>query len=288
MTGDINILCVEDEELLLGDLMGELEDAGYGAVSARNGLEALELLQTMKPDLILCDVMMPEMDGQTLLKTIRQTMPALDQVPFIFLTARSAREDVIEGKRLGSDDYLTKPVDYDMLLATIEARLAGVKRMAEHSRQQLTKLYKAYKATQKEKPPIKVTIVASNTQVVAPISSALSEVGCTVKMIPEETLHANTFIEQTFDVGFLVYSKKVHYLLQYLADSAHRNKSTKIIVLIPANLNPNTKEALSQMGIDGYIEFPFRPVEVFKVIVDKLSQPAGTKPADGKTATNVA
>ncbi|PTW61497.1 response regulator receiver domain-containing protein [Breoghania corrubedonensis] len=278
MTGEINILCVEDEGLLLGDLIGELQDSGYGAVAARNGREALDILQTMKPDIILCDIMMPEMDGPALLKKIRSTMPALDQVPFIFLTARSAREDVIEGKKLGSDDYLTKPVDYDMLIATIESRIAGVRRMAEHSRQQLAKLYKAYKATQKEKPPIRVSIVASNTKAIAPISSALSEVGCTVTLISEDTLHANTFAEHSYDVTFLVYSKKVHYLLQYLENSAHKNKAAKMVVLVPPNMNANTKEALAELGVDGCIEFPFRPVEIFKVIMDKLSQ----RPGNGK------
>ena len=275
MNKDINILCVEDEELLLGDLVGELEDAGYGVTAARSGREALELLHTMKPDLILCDVMMPEMDGPTLLKVIRQQLPALDQVPFIFLTARSAREDVISGRKLGADDYLTKPVDYDMLLATIETRIAGVRRMAEHSRQQLMKLYKAYKETQKEKPPIQVAIVASNTKAIAPISSALNEVGCTVTLIAEETLHADTFAKHSYDVSFLVYSKKVHYLLQYLENSAHRNKAARLVVLVPPGLNANTLEALKELGVDGCIQFPFRPVEIFKVIMDKLAQRPG-------------
>lgn len=284
MSGKINILCVEDEELLLGDLVGELEDAGYQAIPARNGQDALDILRAMQPDLILCDVMMPTMDGPTLLKTIRESMPKLDSVPFIFLTARSAREDVIEGKRLGSDDYLTKPVDYDMLLATLETRLAGVKRMAERSRQQLTALYKAYKATQVEKAPIKVSIVSTNVHAVAPIGAALSEVGCIVKIIPDEQLHAKTFVEQNCDVSFLGYSKKVHYLLQYLAESAHKGKASKIIVLTPAGMNENTKQALVELGIDGYIEYPFRPVEVFKVIVDKLSQRMGAGSGANKSA----
>ncbi|MDJ0929901.1 response regulator [Breoghania sp.] len=280
MSGEINILCVEDEELVLGDLVGELEDSDYGVMPACNGREALDILQTMKPDLILCDVMMPEVDGPTLLKTIRETMPTLGQVLFIFLTACSSREDVIDGKKLGADDYLAKPVDYDMLLATSETRLAGVKRMAEHSRQQLAKLYKVYKETQKEKPPIQVCVVTANTKTIVPITSALSEVGCMVTVIPEDTLHANTFVEQSFDVSSLVYSKKVHYLLQYLENSAHKNKVSKIVVLVPSGFNKNAKEALHELGIDGQIEFPFRPVEIFKVIVDKLSQraPSANKP----------
>lgn len=270
MPGRVTVLCVEDEQLLLGDLVGELEDAGYRAVPARNGREAVDLLETLKPDLIICDVMMPEMDGPSLLKHIREHLPKLDAVPFIFLTARSTREDVIDGKRLGADDYLTKPIDYDLLLATIEARLSGLERATGSTREQLAKLYKAYQETQKERAPIKVGIVTTNPQAISPISTALSEVGCIVKVLPEQTLNIRSFLDSKFDVTFLVYSKKVHYLIQHLAQSVHVEQTAKIVLLVPSGMNENTKEALLTLGVDRCIEFPFRPVEIFKVVLDRL------------------
>ncbi|WP_321339860.1 response regulator [Breoghania sp.] len=272
MVSDITILCVEDEELLLGDLFEELEEAGYTVVAARNGHGALRALKTVTPDLILCDVMMPEMDGAELLKTVREAYPALDKVPFMFLTARCSREDVIEGKKLGVDDYLTKPVDYDLLLATIEARLAGVKRMTEHSRQQLATLRRAYQEAQKEEPPMRVAVVASNTGIVAPISSALTEVGCLVKPISDEALRANTFAQQRFDIAFMVYSKKVHYLLQYLARTDKDGSAPRIVMLIPSKFGKDARQALEDLGVETCIEYPFRPVEIFKVIIDTLSR----------------
>ncbi len=275
MVSEITILCVEDEELLLGDLVEELEDANYNVVTARNGNEALQVLKTVTPDLILCDMMMPGMDGPALLKTVREDYPALNQVPFMFLTARCSRDDMIEGKKLGSDDYLTKPVDYDLLLATIESRLAGVRRMAEHSRQQLATLYKAYQDEQKKKPQMRVAVVSSNSGIVSPISAALSEVGCLVKPIAEEALHTNTFQQQSFDVAFMIYSKKVHYLLQYLARSEEAGSRPRIVMLIPSKFNKNARQVLEDLGVEACIEYPFRPVEIFKVIIDTLSKRGG-------------
>lgn len=265
------ILCVEDEELILGDLVEELEDAGYESIGACNGLDALEKLKAMRPDLILCDIMMPEMDGPSLLKTIRETMPELSRVPFIFLTARASREDIIEGKRAGADDYLTKPLDFDMLLATVESRLGEVGRMTAVAQQELVKLYQSFEGGRKHKASVKVSIVTPNASLVSPISSALGELGCDVVIQSEEMLKANMFDSEHADVNFLMYSKIMHYWLKYLANMMHAEKSSKVVVLIPATMNKNQREALLELGIDGFIEYPFRPVQVFKVIMDWIS-----------------
>ena len=266
------ILCVEDEELILGDLVDELVDAGYEAIPACNGVEALAILKTVRPDLILCDIMMPEMDGPTLLKRIRETMPELARVPFIFLTARASRDDIIEGKRAGADDYLTKPLDFDMLMATLESRLGEVSRMTVVAQQELVKLYQSFEASRQTKAAIKVSIVTGNAGLVGPISSALTELGCQVAIQNEDTLKAKTFDSDHADINFLMYSKVVHYWLKFLAEARNEGKSSKVIVLIPSKLNENMREALLELGVDSFIEFPFRPVEVFKVIMDKLSE----------------
>ncbi|NYT62591.1 response regulator [Alcaligenaceae bacterium] len=123
------ILCVEDEIDLRDDLVEELEAAGYKVIVADNGGEALQRLDTIRPDLILCDVTMPDTDGYEVLNVLRGTRPDMSDVPFVFLTAQAGSEHVVRGKRAGADDYLVKPIDFDLMLATIHARLAQVSRI---------------------------------------------------------------------------------------------------------------------------------------------------------------
>lgn len=125
------ILCVEDEPGLRADIADELRDAGYDVTEAGDGREALAVLETLTPDLVLCDITMPGMSGYDVLKEVRDRRPDLADVPFVFLTALAGRADVIAGKRAGADDYLTKPIDFDDMLATIGARLSQVERMRE-------------------------------------------------------------------------------------------------------------------------------------------------------------
>ena len=123
------ILCVEDEHNLRGNIVEELVDAGFQVLAAEDGLGALALLAEHQPDLILCDITMPGMGGFELLRSVRAIRSSLANVPFIFLTALTDRLAVIEGKTAGADDYLPKPVDFDLMLATIRARLDQVVRI---------------------------------------------------------------------------------------------------------------------------------------------------------------
>lgn len=123
------ILCVEDEEDLRRDLADELDEAGYMVVEARDGRQALERLDTIRPDLILCDISMPGLNGYEVLKAMQVKASHYADIPFVFLTALADPREVVEGKRLGADDYLVKPIDYDLLLATVEARLRQIARI---------------------------------------------------------------------------------------------------------------------------------------------------------------
>jgi CheY-like chemotaxis protein/DNA-binding CsgD family transcriptional regulator len=122
------ILCVEDEADLRADIGEELEAAGYRVMEADNGREALESMRHTRPDLVLCDITMPHMSGLELLEHVRKE-PTLGDLPFIFLTALAGRRDIIAGKAAGVDDYLTKPIDFDLMLITIAARLDQVARV---------------------------------------------------------------------------------------------------------------------------------------------------------------
>lgn len=117
------ILCCEDEPQLLRDISDELREAGYRVMATQNGRELLACLEEVTPDLLLCDIMMPDVDGYDVLVRLRRDYPKLAHVPLIFLSALSMTDAMIRGKRAGADDYLTKPIHYDLLLSTIEARL---------------------------------------------------------------------------------------------------------------------------------------------------------------------
>jgi len=138
------ILCVEDEIEIRLDIAFELSEAGYEVDQAENGKEALEFIKKAKPDLILCDLTMPVMDGRQFLGEFRERFPNLCNTPFVFLSALSNPKDIIVGKKLGADDYILKPVDYGVLLATIESRLDQVERMKANHERQMVKLYQTF------------------------------------------------------------------------------------------------------------------------------------------------
>lgn len=112
------ILVIEDEELLRVNTVLMLEFEDFHAISAKNGLMGVQLAQEQIPDLILCDVMMPELDGYGVLVALRQN-PATAEIPFIFTTAKVSNADLRQGMELGADDFLTKPFTADELLAVI-------------------------------------------------------------------------------------------------------------------------------------------------------------------------
>lgn len=126
------ILCIEDEPDLREDIAEEIEEAGFRVAQAGDGQQALRLLDEVCPDLILCDITMPGMSGYELLKVLRKTRPDLHDVPFVFLTAQTDPKQIVEGKLAGADDYLIKPIDFELMLATIQARITQVARIRQY------------------------------------------------------------------------------------------------------------------------------------------------------------
>ena len=126
MTPRSTILCIEDEADLRELIADELRDAGYRVIEAADGEAGIRLITDRRPDLVLCDITMPGLDGYEILARLRADSPDLADMPFVFLSALADRKDVIAGKTLGADDYLTKPVDFDIMRATIAARLRQV------------------------------------------------------------------------------------------------------------------------------------------------------------------
>lgn len=113
------ILVVDDERRMVGFIRLNLEQDGFEVIEAYNGTEALERLRDSLPDLILLDVMMPDIDGFEVLRTIRE----ISQVPVIMLTAKSEEDDKVKGLELGADDYVTKPFSPRELVSRVKAVL---------------------------------------------------------------------------------------------------------------------------------------------------------------------
>jgi len=116
------ILVIEDEPEMRRNITTLLRYHDYETIAAENGRQGIERARREKPDLILCDVMMPELDGHAVLQAL-QADAALGRIPFIFLTAKGEKEDLRSGMNLGADDYLTKPVGNADLVRAIETRL---------------------------------------------------------------------------------------------------------------------------------------------------------------------
>ncbi len=123
------ILVIEDEPEMRRNLVTILRLEKFQPIAAANGRAGVEASRRETPDLILCDVMMPQLDGYGVLKELHND-PATMNVPFIFLTARGEKTDVRSGMNLGADDYLTKPVDKADLLRAIRTRLARAEQLA--------------------------------------------------------------------------------------------------------------------------------------------------------------
>ena len=124
------ILVIDDEDDYRSMIAVTLTMMGYHVIEASNGLDGLAAVKMHHPDLVLCDINMPEMDGYTLLGTLKED-PECAAIPFIFLTGNAAKSDMRQGMQLGADDYLTKPFTSDELITAIKTRLVRKKSLQE-------------------------------------------------------------------------------------------------------------------------------------------------------------
>jgi DNA-binding NarL/FixJ family response regulator len=127
------ILVIEDEPQMRKNICTILQMEGFDVHNAPDGRQGVHQAKTLKPHLILCDVMMPELDGHGVLEALRQD-PDTAAIPFIFLTAKGEKKDFRAGMNLGADDYLAKPVTTDELLTAINARLQRQKDQEQYAR----------------------------------------------------------------------------------------------------------------------------------------------------------
>jgi DNA-binding NarL/FixJ family response regulator len=117
------LLCIEDDDETRALLAEALAEHGFLVETASTGQEGYAAILRITPDLVLCDVGMPDMSGFEVLEKLAGLNPLYDAIPFVFLTALTDRENVLKGRRLGADDYVTKPIDFEVLVEIVRARL---------------------------------------------------------------------------------------------------------------------------------------------------------------------
>lgn len=126
------LLLIDDDPNLILLVKDYLEFRGYEVVTAENGREALEVLEIEIPDMIICDIMMPEMDGYALVEHVRQD-PRTSWVPVLFLSAKGQSQDRVRGLNTGADVYMVKPFEPEELVAQVESSLKQANRLIQHS-----------------------------------------------------------------------------------------------------------------------------------------------------------
>lgn len=135
-----NLLIVDDNRFLREGLSEMLSIEGFTVRAAANGIQALEVMEDFSPDLIISDITMPEMDGYSFFNAVR-ARPEWVTIPFIFLTARAEKEDILTGKNLGAEDYLIKPLTREELVTAVRARLSRSRQI------RVAQLQQAYEAS---------------------------------------------------------------------------------------------------------------------------------------------
>jgi CheY-like chemotaxis protein len=135
------VLCAEDESDIRENIAEILRDEGFEVFEAENGKAGYEMFLQCKPDVIVSDIMMPEVDGYGLLKLVRQSKNSRHHmVPFIFLTALGQKDDVIKGADLTANDYLVKPVEFDLMIAKIREKVISSRRIQQIHNRDITNI----------------------------------------------------------------------------------------------------------------------------------------------------
>lgn len=286
------ILCVEDEEVIRQLVVEELQDEGHETIEAANGQEGLDAILKYKPDLVLCDVNMPVMGGHELLEKLRESHPELADMPFIFLSALADRKDIIAGSKLGADDYLTKPIDFEMLLISVDTRLNQVSRMDDRKQHQMVKLYKALSTEEQEEDtpepaPEKVTgedvmtvaIVCNDEVDLTDAEKAMIAAGHNVKRFvsgKEFRDAINDMNPSMLLISFDTTDSQAPFLMKLLGGK--ENVAFGSVVFVPPNLKHMC--GTSQTSVfDAFVELPSSKAHMLETI-DQVFKARRTAKAD--------
>mgnify|MGYP001384038930 CR=1 FL=1 len=181
------ILVIEDDYAVLSGIVDLLEAKGYSAFTAPDGKEGVKVAKELIPDLIICDVMMPKLDGYQVLQEL-STNNATSFIPFIFLTAKAEMKDLREGMNLGADDYRVKPYDAPVLLKSIEKRL--------EKSEELKKFYSHHPQSSVSKPETPKLLTNNDRLFLEHNQNAGFITIADIVYITAETVYSNVFTVQ--------------------------------------------------------------------------------------------
>lgn len=186
------ILVIEDEPQVRNNIQQIIELSDYRVLAAENGRVGLQLAKTALPDLIICDIMMPEMNGYEVVAALRENN-ATATIPFIFLTAKVERTDLRQGMELGADDYLTKPFTAEELLKAVESRFQRQAAHLERVKLEREKAEELSKQIQQALLKIEGSEQLANlkeellNKLIANISDPVSNINLAIKMLKNST-----------------------------------------------------------------------------------------------------
>lgn len=217
MSKNIKVLLVEDEETLAMIIQDTLSDQGFDILLANNGVQGLKLFYKSKPDVVVADVMMPEMDGFEMVKKLRQTDKS---VPVLFLTARSAIKDLVEGFELGANDYLKKPFNMQELIVRIKA-LMGRATLKLESENNLFYLGNyAFNAT---------TQMLTHNNLTEELSHRESEILKRLCMNMNSVVETQNILQELWGDDSFFNTKSLHVFITKLRRKLSKDQSLKII-----------------------------------------------------------
>lgn len=249
------VLIIEDETQTRNIFLKCLEFEGFRAVGARDGATGMAMAKNHQPDLVICDIMMPDMDGYSVLSALRQNARTAC-IPFIFLTAKVTMADLRCGMELGADDYLTKPCSIEQFLAAIDTRLQRQKELRTLSlRGSLTK------AETDVKPAMESVKGGLNTEAFFPSCPQLDSVFRFIETHYREPIHLQDVAQ---DVGYspaylttLMQEQTGHTIKQWIIERRMAEARTQLV---------NTQESVRQIAQDigytdaGYFARHFRKI----------------------------
>lgn len=266
------VLCVEDEKDLREYIVEELEDNGLETYEARDGVEGLQMVLRHKPDIVVSDISMPRMSGLELVRQVRQDHPELADMPFIFLTAFTDREDMLEGLESGADDYLTKPVDFEMLRTKVATALRQSQRMIERKQEQQVKLYKALTASVPEQTPEpkqtlpkhKLILVGESNPGLWDVQHALEALGQDVRVFTSGL----SFLKkvETLEVDAILLWLHTDDMQGPMIAAMNKSRGQKTIVVLPENMPDGRTPEMN--GVHDVVHLPLSN----QVLVTKLKR----------------
>jgi len=271
------ILIIEDDDFVRNLMYRFLDDEGFIVQAARNGKEGIESLHGTLPDLVFCDIEMPVMDGFTVLQELRSN-PVTTTIPFIFLTAKSEREDMRRGMEGGADDYITKPFLKEDLLNAIKAQETKQSAIEKQARKKIDELRKnlAISMPHELRTPLSGIIGASSI-----IKDGCKEMDCNdIDILAEIIIHSGERLQRLIHNYLLFAELELTLANPEIRDRAKKNRlrlgkryprsTTRLIIEKAAQQEARRAERVPELSmalIDGDVAISD---DDLKLIVEEL------------------